>query len=73
MRGNSLKVCQGSSDLILEKCFVTERVVRHWNKLTREVVESVSLEVSKREMSACGTWEYGLGAIMVVLSSWLDR
>lgn len=58
-------------DLISGKKFFTGRVVKHWHKLSRVVVESPSLEVLKNIwMWHLRPWvsdEYGVGAVW-----WLD-
>lgn len=47
-RGNSLRLCQGRFRLSIRKKFCKERVVKHWSRLHREVMESASLEMFKR-------------------------
>jgi len=50
MRRSGLKLHLGRISLGIREHFFSKRVIRHWHRLPREVVESPSLEVFKKHL-----------------------
>jgi len=51
MQGNGLNRCQGKFRLDIRKKFFTKDVVKHWNKLPREMVMAPSRSVFKKHLT----------------------
>ena len=71
-RGNGLKLGQGRFRLDINRNFFTQRMVMHWNRLHKEVVDAPSLEAFKARLDvALGSLVWRL--VTLHIAGGLDR
>jgi len=58
-KANGLKLRQGRFRLDIRRKFFTQRVVTHWNRLHKELVDALSLETFKARL------DVALGSLVV--------
>ena len=63
-RGNGFKLRQWRFSFDIRRKFFTQRVVTHWNRLSKEVVDAPSLEAFKARL------DVALGSLVWWLVTW---
>ena len=72
-RGNGFKRRQGRFPFDIRRKFFTQRVVKHWNRLPKEVVDAPSLEAFKARLDvALGSLVWWLATLHIAGGLKLD-